>query len=87
MLARDEDSPSVRNSLILLPDFDCVGGGLGRAFTVPGVSLCCPRFAQIISNTSDVSPTGEAVDTESQQLNGLDSTLQADSCVSWPIHT
>ena len=37
MLACDEDHPSVRNSLILLPDPDFVGRGLGRACTVPGL--------------------------------------------------
>ena len=49
MLACDEDHPSGRNSLILLPDADCVGGGLARACTVPGLPagrVCCTRFLQ-----------------------------------------
>ena len=56
LIACDEDRPSVRNSLILLPDPDCVGGGLGRACTVPGLPagrVCCTRiFAKYIKYVS-----------------------------------
>ena len=40
MLACHEDHPSLRNSLMLLPDSHCVGVGLGRACTVPGLPGC-----------------------------------------------
>ena len=49
MLSCDEDHPSVRNSLILSPDPDCVEVGLGRACTVPGLPagrVCSTRLLQ-----------------------------------------
>ena len=51
VLACDEDHSSARNSLILLPDPDSVGGGLGRAFTVPGLPagrVRCTRFFETV---------------------------------------
>ena len=36
VLSCDEDHPSARNVIILLPDPDCVRGGRARACTVPG---------------------------------------------------
>ena len=71
MLACDDDHPSVRNSLILLPDPDCVGGGLGRACTVPGLPagrVCCTRFLQKYF---------KYVCYEFDLLSGIHSTLQA----------
>ena len=47
MLACYEDHPSARNSLILLPHPDSVGGGLGRACAVRGLPagrVYCTRF-------------------------------------------
>ena len=38
-----------RNCLIVIPEPDCVGGGLGRACAVPWLPaglVCCARFLQ-----------------------------------------
>ena len=58
VLACDEDHPSARNSLILLPDPDRVGGGLGRACTVPGLPagrVSCTRFLQTLFQIRQLS--------------------------------
>ena len=56
VLACDEDHPSVRNSLILLPDPYCVEGGLGRACTVP-----CDEDHALVRNSLILLPDPDSV--------------------------
>ena len=80
-----------RNGLIVIPDPDCVGGGLERACAMPWLPVgrvCCARFYRNISKTSAVSWTSWVVDTEFDELSARYSILQATRTwfitVSWP---
>ena len=75
-----DDHPSVRNSLILLPDPTGSEEASDVLAPCPGCRLagCAVLvFSKNISNTSAVSSASWPVDTEFQQVSDLDSTLQA----------